>query len=180
MSLILVTGGIRSGKSRFAENLALLKGEPPWFYLPTAWPTDPEMVQRIERHRQARDARFSVIPLPPTAALVADILNTLCAIPKEATLLVDGFGLLLGHFFEVEHDTRLSSLLDIIHPLLIFLTERTGLTVVVTDEVGSGGVPLNPSGRIFADLLGEVNQKLALGARFVYLIVAGYPLTLKT
>ena len=179
MSLVLVTGGIRSGKSRFAEDFALSKGDPPWFYLPTAWPSDAEMVQRIERHRQERDVRFSVVPLPETPLFVG-YLDILRSIPGDATLLLDGFGLLLGQLLEGKNVPDLTSLLDKAHPLVDALTGRTGLTVVVTDEVGSGGVPLTPSGRIFADMLGDVNQKLAMGARFVYLIVAGYPVSIKT
>lgn len=179
MSLVLVTGGIRSGKSRFAEDFALSKGDPPWFYLPTAWPSDAEMAQRIERHRQERDIRFSVIPLPEPP-IFGGFLDILRSVPGDATLLLDGFGLLLGQLFEGKNLPDLPSLLDKVHPLVDALTRRTGLTIVVTDEAGSGGIPLNPSGRIFADMLGEVNQKLALGARFVYLIVAGYPVSIKT
>jgi adenosylcobinamide kinase/adenosylcobinamide-phosphate guanylyltransferase len=179
VSLVLVTGGIRSGKSRFAEDFALSKGDPPWVYLPTAWPSDAEMVQRIERHRQQRDARFSVLPLPESP-LPGGFLDILRSIPDDATLLLDGFGLLLGQLFEGKNVPDLPALVEKAHPLVDALTKRTGLTVVVTDEAGSGGIPLTPSGRIFADMLGEVNQKLALGARFVYLIVAGYPLPIKT
>ncbi|MCL4460450.1 MAG: bifunctional adenosylcobinamide kinase/adenosylcobinamide-phosphate guanylyltransferase [Nitrospirae bacterium] len=180
MSLILVIGGIRSGKSRFAEQLALSEGAFPWVYLPTAYPSDPEMIGRIERHRRERDARWEVMGLPDAPEPPDALLRRLGCVPSGATFLLDGMGLLLGQFFMFREKVSSARVLEDADPLCAWLSDRNGLTVVVTDEAGSGGIPMTVSGRSFADVLGEMNQKLAKKARSVYLMVAGYPLTVKS
>ncbi|KGA93719.1 bifunctional adenosylcobinamide kinase/adenosylcobinamide-phosphate guanylyltransferase [Leptospirillum ferriphilum] len=179
MSLRLVIGGIRSGKSRFAEQMALKEGAPPWIYLPTAFPSDPEMKARIEKHRQERDERWDLFPLTDTPEASDAFLERIMGLPSGATLLLDGMGLFLGQVFWGQEGTSAPKPLEIFIPFCDWLSSRKGLTIVVSDEVGFGGVPMTRAGRQFADALGETNQRLAEKAMSVYLMVAGFPLTVK-
>ena len=180
MPLTLVIGGIRCGKSRFAERFALSEGDSPWVYLPTAYPSDPEMIRRIERHRLERDERWEVVLLPEIPEPPEVLLGRIMDIPPNATLLLDGMGLFLGQMFMGRESVTAGEALDEAALFCDWMAARKGLTVVVTDEVGSGGIPTTVAGRVFADALGELNQRLANKARSVYLMVAGHPLTVKS
>jgi adenosylcobinamide kinase/adenosylcobinamide-phosphate guanylyltransferase len=179
LSLRLVIGGIRSGKSRFAEEMALRDGAPPWIYLPTAFPSDQEIKARIEKHRQERDERWDLFPLSDIPEATDAFLERVMGVPSGATLLLDGLGLFLGQVFLGQEGPSAPKTLENVIPFCDWLSSRKGLTIVVSDEVGFGGVPLTPAGRHFADALGETNQRLAEKAISVYLMVAGFPLTVK-
>lgn len=179
MPLCLVIGGIRSGKSRFAERMALVEGASPWIYVPTAVPSDPEMIARIERHRQERDDRWEVLPVPETPEAAESFLGRVMDVPSGATFLLDGVGLFLGQAFMGKEGTSVRQVLEDAAPFCDWLSSRKGLTIVVSDEVGFGGIPMTRAGRDFADALGEMNQRLSDRAKSVYLMVAGFPLTVK-
>ena len=180
MSLTLVTGGIRSGKSKFAEEYLLKKGKEPWIYLPTAYPTDPEMLSRIERHQVERDSRFTTLPPLDSSLPASDLLSHLGLFSQDASFLLDGLGLLLSGMLMEQPDEPVRNLVEKASSFLDFLFERKGMTVVVTEEASLGGIPMTPLGRRFTDFLGEMNQMLAVRADFVYLLVVGCVIPLKT
>ncbi|MHB1286324.1 MAG: bifunctional adenosylcobinamide kinase/adenosylcobinamide-phosphate guanylyltransferase [Leptospirales bacterium] len=179
MSLTLVTGGIRSGKSRFAEEYLLKNGKGPWIYLPTAYPSDPEMVSRIKRHQEERDARFVTLPQLDPSLSLPDLRQRLKDFSLEASVLLDGLGLLLSGLLMGHPEEPIQNLVLKATSFLSFLFEREGLTVIVTEESSLGGIPMTPLGRRFTDFIGEMNQMMAGRADAVYLVVVGCILPLK-
>jgi adenosylcobinamide kinase/adenosylcobinamide-phosphate guanylyltransferase len=165
--LILVLGGARSGKSRYAESLitALL---PPWIYVATAQAGDAEMAQRIAVHRARRGAGWQAIEAPHDLAL------SLETVPAQAPVLIDCLTLWLSNrmLADVDVDAEIDDLEKA-------LDHRGGTVVLVSNEVGSGIVPDNALARRFRDLQGRLNQRLAARADRVVLVVAGLPLILK-
>ena len=175
--LVLALGGTRSGKSRFglARATALAgDGGRVWF-LATALPGDPELDDRIARHRRERPATW------PTVDVGTDLAAALDATAPDEPVLVDGLTLWLS---AILGDDTTS---DDIDPLLdgpvaaamAAIDRRPGPLVVVSDDVGGGIVPMHPAARAFRDLAGIVHQRLAAVADEVVLLVAGLPLELK-
>jgi len=173
--LILALGGTRSGKSRFglaAAHRLAGDGGRAWF-LATAWPGDPELDDRIARHRAARPASW------PTIDVGADLVAALARTSPDEPVLIDGFTLWLS--------TLLGDDVPAIDPILdgpvaaavAAIASRPGPVVVVSDEVGSGIVPMHAGARAYRDLVGIAHQRLAEQADEVHLLVAGLPITLK-
>ena len=178
--IILVLGGVRSGKSAFAEKL-VRQMERPTLYLATGAATDSEMAQRILRHREARPAEWRTVEEP---LKLADGLATgLETSGPNSVVLVDSLdtwvsNLLLAH--EGKSAGQLESLAKSRVVQLIGVCENLSSPVVmVSSEVGHSLVPPNELGRRFQDLLGLVNQQAADLAHQVYLVVAGIPVEIK-
>jgi adenosylcobinamide kinase / adenosylcobinamide-phosphate guanylyltransferase len=172
--LILALGGTRSGKSRFglAETTRLATGGRAWF-LATAWPGDPELDDRIARHRADRPAAW------PTIEVGEDLAAALGATDPTEPALIDGFTLWLSSLLGDEA-APIDPILDgPFAAALAAIAERPGPVIVVSDEVGSGIVPMHPGARAYRDLVGIAHQRLAACADEVHLFVAGLPLTLK-
>ncbi len=163
----LVLGGVRSGKSAFAERLTLRAARP--VYLATAEIFDEEMRARVERHRARRDARWSTLEEPIDLAGAIER-----AAAPEAAVLVDCLTVWLGNL--LHHGADLDAAVG---ALLESLAAPAGPVVLVSSEVGLGGVPDNALARAFADRAGELNQAVARCAADVYLTVAGIATALK-
>jgi adenosylcobinamide kinase / adenosylcobinamide-phosphate guanylyltransferase len=173
--LVLALGGTRSGKSRFglaaAERLAG-EGGRAWF-LATAWPGDPELDDRIARHRAARPASW------PTIDVGVDLVSALAQTTPDETVLIDGFTLWLSTLLG-DDVPAIDPILDgPVAAALAAIDDRPGPVVVVSDEVGSGIVPMHAGARAYRDLVGLAHQRLAERADEVHLLVAGLPITLK-
>jgi adenosyl cobinamide kinase/adenosyl cobinamide phosphate guanylyltransferase len=172
--LVLVLGGTRSGKSRFGLRRATeLAGGSPVTYLATARPGDPELDDRIRRHRAARPADW------PTIDVGADLAADVRRVPPGSTILLDGLTLWLSALAGDE-PAGIDGILD--GPLAAAVDafcSRDAPVVVVSDELGLGMVPLDPVARAFRDLQGIAHQRLAAQAHEVHLLVAGIPLTLR-
>jgi adenosylcobinamide kinase/adenosylcobinamide-phosphate guanylyltransferase len=166
-TLTLVLGGARSGKSRYAESLVTAT-PPPWVYVATAQALDAEMAERIAHHRKRRSDGWHTIEEPH------DLQDAIDAAPAGAAVLVDCMTLWLTNRMLAEADMEVET-----HRLEAALARRNGLTVLVSNEVGSGIVPDNALARRFADLQGRLNQRLAARADRVVLVVAGLPLIVK-
>lgn len=172
--LLLILGGVRSGKSRWAERLAA--AHPPVTYLATAQPGDGEMAQRIELHRQRRPADWLTVEEP------WEVAAAIARHDRAGSLLVDCLSLWLTNRLvglptrdaESDADIRLAC-----GELLVASRAAAGRVIVVSSEVGCGLLPINALARRFADLLGEANQQLAAAAVEVYCCVAGIPVRLK-
>jgi len=171
MSLILVLGGARSGKSALAERQVLQAarqaGQSP-VYIATAQAWDDEMRARIAEHRAQRDGQgWQTIEEPMALA------GTLSALPAGQPVLVDCLTLWLTNHLLAESD------LDAQGAALIEAFGRPGVTVAVANEVGLGIVPDNALARRFRDAAGRLNQQLAARADTVVFTAAGLPLVLK-
>jgi adenosylcobinamide kinase/adenosylcobinamide-phosphate guanylyltransferase len=173
--LILALGGTRSGKSRFglaaATRLAGDAGRV-WF-LATAWPGDLELDDRIARHRAARPRSW------PTIEVGTDLVAALGATVPDEPVLIDGFTLWLSALLG-DDAPAIDPILDgPVAAALAAIAARPGPLVVVSDEVGSGIVPMDPGARAYRDLVGIAHQRLAGLADEVHLLIAGLPITLK-
>jgi adenosylcobinamide kinase/adenosylcobinamide-phosphate guanylyltransferase len=173
--LILALGGTRSGKSRFglaATTRLAGDGGRAWF-LATAWLGDPELDDRIARHRGARPASW------PTIEVGADLVAALARTVPGEPVLIDGFTLWLSTLLG-DDDRTIDPILDgPVAAALEAIAARSGPVVVVSDEVGSGIVPMHAGARAYRDLVGIAHQRLADLADEVSLLVAGLPITLK-
>jgi adenosylcobinamide kinase/adenosylcobinamide-phosphate guanylyltransferase len=176
----LVLGGVRSGKSAFAEELVQSLGRPV-LYLATATAGDAEMAERVRRHQARRPAHWRTLEEP--LDLAGRLHDELSAHNAAPAVLVDSLdmwvsNLLLQH--ESETDAALESLaLAGLDALLDTCRASEAALVLVSGEVGLSLVPPYPLGRRFQDLLGLVNQRAAATAQRVYLVVAGVAVDLK-
>lgn len=176
MSLVLVLGGARSGKSRFALKLAQERGERVLF-VATAAPGDQEMRRRIALHRQGRPPSWR------TAEVLSGAGETILREARDAqAVVVDCLTVLLSNLWggEEEPEEALEGrVLAEVEGLIRVARSLSALIIVVSNEVGLGLVPPYPAGRAYRDLLGLANQMLAESADEVYFLVAGLPLRLK-
>jgi len=179
---ILIIGGARSGKSRFAQELALKLGESVLF-VATATAGDEEMQHRIEEHQRARPATWTTLEV--TTHIARQIEQK---IGEAQVVIIDCITLLVNNVFSQYTDqtseqidapliekkitSEIDELVDCIHHI-------GASFIVVTNEVGTGLVPANRVGRLYRDLLGKANQLLAQRVDQVYLMVAGLPVPIK-
>jgi adenosylcobinamide kinase/adenosylcobinamide-phosphate guanylyltransferase len=166
---VLVLGGARSGKTGFAERLAMGAGISP-AYLATAQALDSEMRDRVESHRRQREGRFETIeePLQLPMALAR-------AAGRHDAILVDCLTLWITNLLGAGHDVAAA-----VDDLSATLTKiESSRVILVSNEVGLGIVPDNPLARTFRDLAGSTHQRLAEICDDVYFVIAGLPLTLK-
>jgi len=163
----LVLGGARSGKSRYAEQVAM-SSRPPWIYLATAEPFDDEMAARVAGHRSRRSHDWQTIDTP------RDLAGALAALPGSATVLVDCLTLWLSNLMLAECDISAE-----IERLEAAMLAHKAPLVLVSNEVGSGIVPDNAMARRFRDAQGRLNQRIAARADRVVLLVAGLPMVVK-
>jgi len=182
--IILVTGGARSGKSSYAEQLAAELGAN-IAYLATAKPLDAEMADRIDRHRQQRPAAWRTFetPVSPSAIIVAEGAGYAAFLLDCVTVMITNR--MLAHAIDWDaptiaqlHTVEADVLAEI--KALIAAVAHSGATLIaVTNEVGYGIVPMAPLARFFRDCAGRANQQLAAAAAEVSLVVAGIPLRIK-
>jgi adenosylcobinamide kinase/adenosylcobinamide-phosphate guanylyltransferase len=171
--LILVTGGSRSGKSGFALRLAE-SGPRPRIFLATAQALDEEMAARIRRHRRSRSQDWELVeePLAVPEALTG-------ALSRGGTVLVDCITLWVSNLILSDERFAEDDAAERAEDLARRARAGGGLTVLVTNEVGSGVVPDNRLARVFRDAAGRMNQVLARAADEVHLLVSGIPMRLK-
>jgi adenosylcobinamide kinase/adenosylcobinamide-phosphate guanylyltransferase len=165
---VLVVGGQRSGKSRFAEGLIAGSGLAP-VYLATATAGDGEMAERIARHRDRRGDGWRTVEEPLD---LAGVLGRECGAGRA--VLVECLTLWLANLMGAERDIEAETT-----ALLAALAGAPGAVVLVTNEVGGGIVPDNALARRYADALGTLNQRVADAGDRVVLVAAGQPLLLK-
>ncbi|GIF04507.1 bifunctional adenosylcobinamide kinase/adenosylcobinamide-phosphate guanylyltransferase [Actinoplanes siamensis] len=171
---VLVLGGIRSGKSAFAE--ALVADAPAVRYVATAvgGEDDPEWLARIEEHQRRRPQSWST---EETGADPTALTELLSSAGPEDTLLVDDLG---GWVAAVLDPARQPNDDEAdVTALAAAVRACRARVVLVSPEVGLSLVPVTPVGRAFADALGTTNQALAAACDGVVLVVAGQPTWLK-
>lgn len=173
--LTFILGGARSGKSSHAERMALGSGGHV-LYIATGQGLDDEMRRRIAAHRQNRPAQWQTLELP------TDVGRQVLARGQQAEVIVlDCLTLLVSNLLlqaapDVERPDEAAARIRVeaeITDLLQAIKSTTAHWLVVSNEVGQGVVPPYPAGRVFRDLLGWANQRLAANADEVYWMVAG-------
>jgi adenosylcobinamide kinase / adenosylcobinamide-phosphate guanylyltransferase len=172
-AITLVLGGVRSGKSRYAQTLAA--GVSPVAFVATARrsDSDEEMQRKIERHRADRPQEWRTIEEPLDLASVLAEQGS-----SYRILVVDCLTLYAANLLDAEHGD-LISIEDRLRRFYEALRSAPCSVALVSNEVGSGIVPAFPEGRKYRDLLGEINQRVASAADNVLFMVAGLPLALK-
>ncbi len=179
---ILVIGGARSGKSHFAQELALKSGGQVLF-VATAEAGDEEMRQRIEEHRKARPAAWRT--LETTTHVGRQITQK---IGDAQAVIIDCITLLVSNIL-LEYSDNTGERIDAalvekavtaeVGELIDCINRVNATFIIVTNEVGLGLVPANKMSRLYRELLGRANQTLAQRADEIYLVVAGMPLLIK-
>jgi len=179
---ILITGGARSGKSHFAQELAQISGKPVLF-VATATAGDEEMRQRIEDHRKTRPADWNTLEV---ATQVGNAI--LQRSGKMQVVIVDCITLLVNNVF-LQYGDPTGEQIDVpliekaviaeIGELVDCINRVDADFLIVSNEVGLGLVPADKMSRLYRDLLGKANQMLAQSVDEVYLMAAGIPLMIK-
>lgn len=170
-TITLVLGGARSGKSRYAQTLALRRKKVT--YIATARPRDPEMRRKIARHRRQRPAHWK------TAEASKNLAEVIQREGKMAdVLIIDCLTTFLANVANTRNGNaaRLPALAEAVCEA-ICATKAS--VIAISNEVGSGVVPGYRSGRVYRDLLGQLNQQMAAVADRVVLMVAGIVLPIK-
>ena len=166
----LILGGVRSGKSRLAEQHAIATGLPV-VYIATAQAQDAEMQERIQHHQTNRPQHWTLLeePLALAQALQAQAMDGRC-------VLVDCLTLWLTNLLCLQNEIRLQQEIE---TLLETLPNLPGEIILVSNETGMGIVPLGELTRRYCDEAGRLHQAIAARCESVILTVAGLPLTLK-
>lgn len=168
--IVLVGGGVRSGKSRWALRRATALGARRTF-VATAQALDAEMRTRITRHRAERGEAFTTREAP------TELSECLASLADTDVVLVDCLTLWLANLMLAGHDEP--ALLARVDALVASLLRRRFHCVLVTNEVGMGIVPDSPLGRAFRDIAGLTHQRVAAVADELYLATMGTVLRLK-
>ena len=183
--IIMVVGGSRSGKSKFAEELATELGERV-VYIATAEISDGEMAERITKHQASRPSSWKTIEAPyelPNALMAcqdqADVILIDCMTVFLSNLIIREIGK-IGETDNPPIPADLADQLSVMVTELINIAITVSATVIiVSNEVGLGLVPPYNLGRFFRDLSGKINRQIALAAQKVYLINCGLAIDLK-
>lgn len=179
--VILVTGGSRSGKSKYAEDL--LKDKNDVLYIATAIVTDNEMEDRIKKHRERRNHNWKTYEGYKELHKAIEGYN-------EENIMLDCVTVMTTNLmFEENRDfdsmtkeginNLLLNIQQQFEELILSARELNKNLVLVTNEVGYGLVPEYKLGRIFRDIAGSINQHIASLSDEVYLVACGLPLKLK-
>lgn len=174
MSRTVVTGGVRSGKSTYAESL--LSRHPAVTYVAPGPVPDPaadaDWAERIAAHRSRRPAGWTTVETADVAAAVREAGTPVLVdcLGTWVTRTIDDLGT-----WDVPRDEWQDDFFARLDDLVGAWTESEQVLVAVTNEVGWGVVPAYRSGRTFADLLGRTNQAIAAASDRLVLMVAGRP-----
>lgn len=166
--IIFITGGQRSGKTSYAEQLALSLAEHP-VYLATAHVWDEEFRQRIVQHQQNRGPRW--VNVEEERVLSRHDFN-------GRVVVVDCLTLWCTNFF-FDSNSEVEPALQALKTEFDRLIAQDATFLFVSNEIGLGGVSENQLQRRFTDLLGWMNQYVARSADEVYLMVSGIPVRIK-
>lgn len=166
---VIVTGGQRSGKSLFAESLALSLADKP-VYLATARIYDAEMQHRVEEHKRRREAKWKNIESP--------LYISGHSFSKNDVVLVDCITMLATNWF-LEKNESIEETLIALKEEINLLMASDATFIIVTNEIGLGGISGNEMLRKFVDVQGEINQYVASLADEVYMMISGIPIKIK-
>ncbi len=176
MSMTLILGGARSGKSRFAQELAARLSNRGLF-VATCEPLDEEMNARIKAHQMSRPRNWKTLETP------TDVAKAMKGkIGDAEVVIIDCMTLLVSNLMgteEQDSEALEKKVTGELENLVAFMRTSKAHFIIVSNEVGLGLVPPYPAGRVYRDALGMANQMLASNADEVYFMVAGIPISLK-
>ncbi len=170
MSICLITGGQRSGKSQYAEQLALSLAPNP-VYLATAHVWDDEFQERVKRHQERRGPEWTNIE--EERWLSRHNVEGRVVLVDCLTLWATNF------FFSDGAEADVDAALEMMKKEFDRFTLQDATFIFVTNEIGAGGTPVNDVQRRFTDLLGWFNQYVASKADDVVMMVCGIPVKVK-
>lgn len=170
--IVLITGGCRSGKSSYAMSLAESLQTARRCFVATCVPADEEMKARVARHQRDRGGDWETVECP------LDIAAVIRQKAGEKTLvLVDCLTLWLNNILaETENQEEIEKRIDSLQQAIAGVS---GTVIMVTNEVGCGIVPADRTTRLFRDMAGTVNRRMAEAADRVVWMVAGVPVIVK-
>lgn len=179
--ITFIIGGARSGKSNYAQELAQRRGGSVVF-IATAEALDEEMAQRIKKHQSTRPGSWCTVEIPYDLAqyLNKDPIKADIVILDCLTLLVSN--ILMRHSKDIDNPPEkivLEKCKSEVKEILLTIEKGRADWIIVSNEVGMGLVPSHPAGRIFRDLLGEMNKMVAQKADEVLMMLVGIPLRLQ-
>ncbi|MEM7555495.1 MAG: bifunctional adenosylcobinamide kinase/adenosylcobinamide-phosphate guanylyltransferase [Cyanobacteria bacterium P01_A01_bin.84] len=167
--VILVTGPARSGKSEWAENLAV-QSQKKVIYVATAIidPADKDWEQRIQQHQQRRPSNWTTLEVP------SELSVTLADANPNNCVLVDSLGTWVANLLEESDDTWNKIVEEFVETIKLIAADM----IFVAEEAGWGVIPAYPVGRIFRDRLGSLVRQLGAVSHDVYLVTGGHVLNL--
>lgn len=167
--IIMVIGGIKSGKSSFAIKYALGRGYRKKAFIATGVPFDEEMKEKIEKHKRERSELFDTFEEP------IDVISVLDRIDSEYDVAIfDCLTTYLGNLYHYQLDVE-----SYINSLMRRLNSMKTDIIIVTNEVGLSIVPESKLARSYAETLSRINATLAQMANEVYLMIAGIDIRIK-
>ena len=182
--ILLVTGGARSGKSSFAEQLIAGIGAD-IAYVATAKALDDEMADRIARHRLQRPSSWQTFeaPVRPSEVIAGEGQAFTAILLDCLTVLITNRMLVQIMDWDQPTVTQLNAaeadVMAEVEAIIAAAANGRADLVAVTNEVGCGIVPIAPLARFFRDCAGRVNQRMAAAAAEVYWVVSGIPVRIK-
>lgn len=182
--IILVTGGARSGKSNFAEQLCRNRDNST-AYIATSIPFDNEMKDRVRKHKESRSSDWKTYEIYKDIYSIIKELND-----NHETIILDCVTLLVNNLmftYDIDIDdsnqeeiNELEAYIkDQVSKLLKEVRTTNLYFVVVTNELGMGVVPGNKLSRVYADIVGRINQQISAESDEVYFVVSGIPMKIK-
>lgn len=183
--IIYITGGVKSGKSLFAETL-IKKRYKKKIYLATAIPFDDEMKDRVKKHKKQRGEDWKTIEgyknlykILETEIKGYEVILLDCITNMVTNLMIMNSKYDWDNISMEEVDFITEEIIFQINSLINFIKENNIDMVCVSNEVGMGLVPVTPLGRHFRDIGGKINQIVAKSSSEAYLLVSGLDIKLK-
>ena len=169
--VIFILGGARSGKSHFAVNMA--KNAKKVAFIATCLPQDKEMKRRVALHKKTRPAHWQTFEEPEEIPILLKKIGS-----RFEVIIIDCLTLLVSNF--MLKDLKGNSIENRIKEMLSVLRKIKAKSIIVSNEVGLGIVPVNKLARNFRDIVGRVNQIVAEESDEVLFMISGIPLKVKT
>jgi adenosylcobinamide kinase/adenosylcobinamide-phosphate guanylyltransferase len=168
--IVLITGGIKSGKSDYALQFAEeLNKDTDHYFIATAYPGDEEMQDRIEKHQQSRSQIWQTIEE------TTDIEKVFNGIPEKSTVVLECLTLWLANYISSQDLENIDylSIEERIKNIIKTVKEKELDVLFITNEVGLGIIPIDKISRVYQDCLGKINKFIAHQADEAYLMVCG-------